>query len=66
MAWRTASYRRPSKVIGRGAFQDVDLNAAFAAVARTTHCVLAGSDHAELVNLACKTALIERDVAHLA
>jgi pyruvate oxidase len=55
----------PSKVIGRGAFQDVDLNAAFAAVARTTHCVLADSDHAELVNLACKTALIERDVAHL-
>ena len=55
----------PSKVIGRGAFQDVDLNAAFAAVARSTHCVLAGSDHAELVNLACKTALLERDVAHL-
>jgi pyruvate oxidase len=55
----------PSKVIGRGAFQDVDLNAAFAAVARTSHCVLAGSDHAELVNLACKTALIERDVTHL-
>ncbi|MGH9164355.1 MAG: thiamine pyrophosphate-dependent enzyme [Acidimicrobiales bacterium] len=55
----------PSKVIGRGAFQDVDLNAAFAAVARSTHCVLAGSDHAELVNLACKTALVERDVAHL-
>jgi pyruvate oxidase len=55
----------PSKVIGRGAFQDVDLNAAFAAVARTSHCVLAGSDHAELVNLACKTALVERDVTHL-
>lgn len=55
----------PSKVLGRGAFQDVDLNAAFAAVARTSHCVLAGSDHAELVSLACKTALIERDVAHL-
>jgi thiamine pyrophosphate-dependent acetolactate synthase large subunit-like protein/nitrite reductase/ring-hydroxylating ferredoxin subunit len=55
----------PSKVIGRGAFQDVDLNAAFAAVARTSHCVLAGSDHAELVNLACKTALVQRDVTHL-
>ncbi|MDP9072701.1 MAG: thiamine pyrophosphate-binding protein, partial [Actinomycetota bacterium] len=55
----------PSKVIGRGAFQDVDLNAAFAAVARSTHCLLADSDHAELVTLACKTALIERDVAHL-
>ena len=55
----------PSKVLGRGAFQDVDLNAAFAAVARTTHVVGAGSDHAELVSLACKTALIERDVTHL-
>ncbi len=55
----------PSKVLGRGAFQDVDLNAAFAAVARSTHCVFADSDHAELVNLACKTALVERDVAHL-
>jgi thiamine pyrophosphate-dependent acetolactate synthase large subunit-like protein/nitrite reductase/ring-hydroxylating ferredoxin subunit len=55
----------PSKVLGRGAFQDVDLNAAFAAVARSTHTVLADSDHAELVNLACKTALLERDVAHL-
>lgn len=55
----------PSKVLGRGAFQDVDLNATFAAVARSTHCVLADSDHAELVNLACKTALVERDVAHL-
>jgi thiamine pyrophosphate-dependent acetolactate synthase large subunit-like protein/nitrite reductase/ring-hydroxylating ferredoxin subunit len=55
----------PSKVLGRGAFQDVDLNAAFAAVARTSHSVQAGSDHAELVNLACKTALLERDVAHL-
>ena len=55
----------PSKVLGRGAFQDVDLNAAFAAVARSTHCVLAESDHAELVNLACKTALLERDVTHL-
>jgi pyruvate oxidase len=55
----------PSKVLGRGAFQDVDLSAAFAAVARTSHSVQAGSDHAELVNLACKTALLERDVAHL-
>ena len=55
----------PSKVLGRGAFQDVDLNAAFAAVARSTHTVLADSDHAELVNLACKTALVERDVSHL-
>ncbi len=55
----------PSKVRGRGAFQDVDLSAGFAAVARYSAIVQAGSDHAELMNLACKTALVERDVAHL-
>ena len=55
----------PSKVAGRGAFQDVDLNGAFADVARFSRSVLHDSDHAELVNLACKTALLERDVAHL-
>ncbi|MEL7208395.1 MAG: thiamine pyrophosphate-binding protein, partial [Actinomycetota bacterium] len=55
----------PSKVIGRGAFQDLDLAAAFADVARYSETVQAGSDHAELMTLACKTALVERDVAHL-
>jgi thiamine pyrophosphate-dependent acetolactate synthase large subunit-like protein/nitrite reductase/ring-hydroxylating ferredoxin subunit len=55
----------PSKVLGRGAFQDLDLGAAFADVARYSETVNAGSDHAELMTLACKTALIERDVAHL-
>ena len=55
----------PSKVLGRGAFQDVDLNAAFAAVARSSKTVLPGSDHAELMTLALKTATVERDVAHL-
>src|SRR5271165_793114 len=42
----------PTPVLGRGAFQDVDLNAAFAAVAQTSRSVQADSDHAELVNLA--------------
>jgi thiamine pyrophosphate-dependent acetolactate synthase large subunit-like protein len=55
----------PSKNLGRGAFQDLDLQAAFADVARFSETVHAGSDHAELVTLACKTALVERDVAHL-
>jgi pyruvate oxidase len=55
----------PSKVLGRGAFQDVDLNAAFAAVARYSKTVLPESDHAELMTLALKTATVERDVAHL-
>lgn len=55
----------PSNVRGRGAFQDTDLAAAFADVARYSQTVQTGSDHAELMNLACKTALVERDVAHL-
>ncbi|HZD23789.1 MAG TPA: thiamine pyrophosphate-dependent enzyme [Acidimicrobiia bacterium] len=55
----------PSKVRGRGAFQDADLSAAFKDVARYSQVVQAGSDHAELMNLACKTALVERDVSHL-
>ena len=55
----------PSKVRGRGAFQDLDLSAAFADVAVSTQTVLRDSDHVELMNLACKNALLERGVAHL-
>lgn len=55
----------PSSVRGRGAFQDTDLHAAFADVSRYSETVQAGSNHAELMTLACKTALLERDVAHL-
>jgi pyruvate oxidase len=55
----------PSKVAGRGAFQDLDLAAAFADVAAYSQTVYAESDHAELASLACKHALIERGVAHL-
>ena len=55
----------PSKVLGRGAFQDVDLGAAFADVATYSKTVLADSDHAELMTLALKHAVLERDVAHL-
>jgi len=55
----------PSKVKGRGAFQDVDLEGAFADVARYSETVHADSNHAELMNLACKTAVVGRDVAHL-
>ena len=53
------------QVLGPGAFQDIDLHSAFEAVARFSQPVLRGSDHAELMNQACKTALVERDVAHL-
>ena len=55
----------PSAQAGRGAFQDLDLIAAFADVARYQATLRAGSDHAELVAMACKTALVERGVAHL-
>ena len=55
----------PSSTMGRGAFQDLDLAAAFADVARFSQTVHAGSDHTELMNLACKTALVESDVTHL-
>jgi thiamine pyrophosphate-dependent acetolactate synthase large subunit-like protein/nitrite reductase/ring-hydroxylating ferredoxin subunit len=55
----------PSAVLGRGAFQDLDLPAAFADVATYSRTVLAGSNHAELMTLAVKHALVERGVAHL-
>ncbi|HEY5153233.1 MAG TPA: thiamine pyrophosphate-dependent enzyme [Acidimicrobiales bacterium] len=55
----------PSKALGRGAFQDLDLTAAFADVATFSRTVLAGSDHAELMTLALKHAVLERGVAHL-
>ena len=53
------------QVLGPGAFQEIDLAAAFAPVARFSQTVLHTSRHAELMTLACKNALVERDVAHL-
>jgi len=55
----------PSKVKGRGAFQDLDLDRAFADVAGYSQTVQAGSDHAELMTMACKHAVVGREVAHL-
>ncbi len=55
----------PSKVLGRGAFQDLDLSAVFKDVAITSTTVHAGSDHAELAALAVKHARDGRGVAHL-
>jgi len=54
-----------TQVFGPGAFQDIDLRSAFDAVARFSQPVLGSSRHAELMSLACKTAIVERDVAHL-
>ncbi|MGI9645570.1 MAG: thiamine pyrophosphate-binding protein, partial [Ilumatobacteraceae bacterium] len=55
----------PSRVRGRGAFQDTDLEAAFADVAEFSESMHADSDHAELATLAMKTAIVGRNVAHL-
>jgi thiamine pyrophosphate-dependent acetolactate synthase large subunit-like protein len=55
----------PSKVLGRGAFQDVDLSAAIRDVALSTVTIQAGSDHSELAATAVKRAVDSRGVAHL-
>ena len=54
-----------TQVLGPGAFQELDLASAFAPVSRFSQTVLPTSRHAELMNLALKNALVERDVAHL-
>jgi pyruvate oxidase len=55
----------PTKVRGRGAFQDLDLSAAFSDVAVSNLTMQHDSDHVELMNLACKHALNRRGVAHV-
>src|SRR4051812_37654181 len=54
-----------SQVLGPGAFQEVDLSAAFSAVTTWSQTVLRDSNPVELMNLACKNALVRHDVAHL-
>ena len=54
-----------TQVLGPGAFQEVDLMAAFGKVAQWSQTVLHASRHAELMNLACKSALLNRGVSHL-
>lgn len=54
-----------TQVLGPGAFQEVDLMAAYGKVAQWAQTVLPGSRHAELVNLACKSAILNRGVSHL-
>jgi len=55
----------PSKVLGRGAFQDLDLIGAFDHAAATSTMILADSNHAELTTLAVKRAIVGREVTHL-
>jgi pyruvate oxidase len=54
-----------TQVLGPGAFQEVDLAGAFGSVAAWSQTVLPTSRHTELMNLACKHAILRRDVAHL-
>ena len=54
-----------TQVLGPGAFQEVDLRGAFGSVAAWSQPVLHDSNPVELMNLACKNALLRRDVAHL-
>ncbi len=54
-----------SQVVGTGAFQEVDLVNAFESVADFNHRVLPNSKHSELVLLAIKHAVVNREVSHL-
>lgn len=54
-----------TQVLGPGAFQEIDLMAAYGKVAQWSQTVLPSSRHAELVNLACKSAILNRGVSHL-
>ena len=54
-----------TQVLGPGAFQEIDLQAAYGKVAQWSQTVLHDSRHAELMNLACKSAILNRGVSHL-
>lgn len=53
------------QVFGPGAFQEIDLASAFESVADFSQTVLHTSKHGELMNLACKNAVVGRKPAHL-
>ena len=53
------------QVFGPGAFQEIDLAAAFESVADFSQTVLHTSKHGELMSLACKNAIVGRLPAHL-
>ncbi|NOQ71119.1 MAG: Rieske 2Fe-2S domain-containing protein [Crocinitomix sp.] len=54
-----------SQVVGTGAFQEVDLVRAFESVANFNHAVHENGKHAELMSLAIKSSIINRDVSHI-
>jgi pyruvate oxidase len=51
--------------LGPGAFQEVDLAAAFGAVSGWSQTVLENSQHSELMSLALKHTILNRNVSHL-
>ncbi len=53
------------QVLGPGSFQEIDLASAFESVAHFSQTVLHSSKHAELMTLACRSAIVNRDVSHL-
>ncbi|MDH3202759.1 MAG: thiamine pyrophosphate-binding protein, partial [Myxococcales bacterium] len=55
----------PTHLIGRGAFQEVDLAAAFGGVATYTAVAAKSSNFPEIASLACKHAILERGVSHM-
>ncbi len=55
----------PTHLIGRGAFQEVDLAAAFGGVAKYTAVAAEHSNFPEIASLACKHAIVERGVSHM-
>jgi thiamine pyrophosphate-dependent acetolactate synthase large subunit-like protein/nitrite reductase/ring-hydroxylating ferredoxin subunit len=54
-----------TQVLGPGAFQEIPTAAAFAAVSEWSQTMLAPANATELMALAIKHAVVERDVAHL-
>ncbi len=55
----------PTQLIGRGAFQEVDLAAAFGGVAKYTANVESATHFAEVTSLALKHAIVEGGPSHL-
>ncbi len=54
-----------TQVLGPGAFQEIDQVGAFGKVAQWSQTVLHDSRHTELMNLACKSAILNNSVSHL-
>ena len=54
-----------TQVVGTGNFQEVDLVKAFSTVAEFNHRTQNNSKHSELMALAIKHAILNRDVSHL-